>query len=484
MTKKKNVLLITIDSLRASHLSCLGYPLKTSPNLDNLAKDGILFNNAISCGPDTPTSITPLLSSSYILMHLVKNEGLDKLRIATDEGFEKLSSRNKEFEMIGTITSEIHRNRITIAEVLNGYSYNTAGFHSNPFLSRYFNFDKKFDYLYDSFSNMQKYTIKSKIEGILNKNKELRNFVKYLYNKVQSNNIPYDRAEIINKKAISWLKDHKTNFFLWIHYMDVHFPYKPPKKFQLYFRSKPMNNLEMSILNDKIIKNDKLSKPSEMSEDEIRNIIDLYNGEIRYVDNEIKSLIGELSEMDILNDTLIVITADHGEQFWEHGEFGHGANLYDELIRVPLIIYNSAYKNIEIDEPVSLLDVSPTIMDILGISDNNTFQGTSLIPIIKGERKSSGVISETFGKGRRRISYRTKKWKYILNEGNGQTELYDLETDPNEKKNLYEKESRRAKEFELKIIEHISKQEKIIEDLNRKDKIKNRIRELKHLGKL
>jgi arylsulfatase A-like enzyme len=332
---------------------------------------------------------------------------------------------------------------------------------------------------------MQKYTIKNKIEGILDKNKHLKNFAKYIYNKVHTNNIPYDRAELINKKAISWLKDHKTNFFLWIHYMDVHFPYKPPKKFQLYIRSKPMNNLEMSILNDKLIKDDKLTKSSEMSEDDTKNIIDLYNGEIRYVDNEIKSLIDELRDMDILNDTLIVITADHGEQFWEHGEFGHGANLFDELIRVPLIIYNSEYKNIEIDEPVSLLDVSPTILDLLDISDNKTFQGTSLIPIIKGNKKSSGVISETFGKGKQKISYRTKKWKYILDEGDGQAQLYDLEADPNEEDNIVEKETERAKEFELKIIEHISKQKNSIKGLtDKKEKTRKIIKDLRKLGKI
>lgn len=485
MKKRKNVILITIDSLRASNLSCLGYPVKTSPYLDKLAKEGILFKNAISCGPDTPTSITPLLTSSYVLTYLMKSERLKKFEFGREKELDKLSGRNNEFEIIGAITSEFHRNRTTISKVLKLYGYNTAAFHSNAFLSSHFNFRKEFDYLYDSITSLQKNTIKSKIEKILNKSMQLKNFVKHVYNKIHSNNVPYDRAEIINKKAISWLKNHKTDFFIWIHYMDVHFPYKPQKKFQHYFRSKSLNNLEMSILNDKITQNDYLTKPIGMSEEEISTLIDLYNGDIRYVDYSIKSLLEELKRMDILKDTLIVITADHGEQFWEHGEFGHGANLYDELIRVPLIIYNSEYKNIEIDETVSLLDASPTILDLLGISENKAFQGTSLIHIIKGEKKSPGVISETFGKGKRNISFRTKKWKYILNDTVGQPELYDLESDPKEEKNLAETEGRKAKEFELKIMEHISKHEKIIKgSMNKKERIRKIIRELKHYGKV
>jgi len=469
----KNVIFITIDSLRADHLSCLGYHRKTTPNLDNLAKEGVLFKNTISCGPDTPTSIVPLLTSTYILTYVIINGGLNKLK-----------TRAEEFERIGAITSEIYRNRITIAEILKDSGYVTAAFHSNPFLSRHFYFGKGFDYFYDSFSSLgrfRKYAIKSKIEGILKKNIRLYNFAKYIYNRMHSNNIPYDRAEIINKRAISWLKEHKKQFFVWIHYMDVHFPYKPPKRFQLYFRSKSMNNLEMTKLNYKMI-----HKPEEISENDMRDIIDLYDGEIRYVDYAIKLLLEELSEMNILNDTFIIITADHGEEFREHGDFAHHhAKLYDEIIRVPLIISNSEYRNVEIDEPVSLLDVAPTILDLLGIPKNESFQGRSLVPIIRGERKSSGIISEGLQKGKRSISYRTKEWKYIFNEVDAQRELYNIGCDSKEKKNLYEKEREKAREFELKIKKHLLKQEKIAKGLTReKEKIKRKVGELKSYGKI
>lgn len=472
----KNVILITIDSLRADHLSCLGYHKNTTPNLDNLAEEGVLFTNAISCGTDTPTSMAPLLTSTYVLTHFVMKGGLDKLRNKIEKKADKLKNRLEEFKIISAVTFEIYKNKTTIAKILKDRGYATAAFHSNPFLSRYFNLDKEFDYFYDSFSYLggsRKYKIR--IREILEKNIRVYTIIKYLYNKLLIDNTPYDRAEIINEKVITWLKNQKSNFFVWIHYMDVHFPYKPLKKFQRYFRSKPMSNLEMSIINYKMT-----HKPNEISEDEVNDIIDLYDGEIKYVDHAIKLLLHELGKMNILNSTLIIITSDHGDEFRDHGNFVHDAKLYDELIRVPLIIYNSTYKNIKIEDPVSLLDVSPTILDLFGIPSPESFQGRSLIPIIRGERKSLGVISECIGKEKLKISYRTKDWKYIIDEIAGKYELYNLKIDPKEVNNVYKEEREKAKELELKIREHISKQEKIIKRLkNEKERTKKRIIELK-----
>lgn len=477
--RPKNVILITIDSLRADHLGCLGYPKNTTPNLDTMAKDGVLFTRAISCGPDTPTSITPLLTSAYIRTHLTTKEKAGKLK--TNIGEEPdVTGRVEEFKMIGTMTNEIYKTKTTLAQILKSHGYNTAAFHSNPFLSRYFSLGKEFDYFYDSFSYMGgSRKIKIGIREMLEKNTLIFSFIKNIYNRIQSDNTPYDRADTINKKAIAWLENQKeNNFFAWIHYMDVHFPYKPLKNFQLYFRSKSINNLEMSNLNYKMT-----HRPEQISEDEFGDLIDLYDGGIRYVDNAIELLMKELEKMNLLKDTLIIITADHGDEFRDHGGFVHNAKLYDELIRVPLIIYNSAYRHIEIDEPVSLLDVSPTILDICGIPVHQSFQGKSLVPVIQGERVSSGVISESIGKGKIKISYRTKNWKYIFDDVTGKHELYNLNEDRKEKNNLCDKEKEKAKEFKLKIEGHISEQEKMLRIPDERERAKKRIRGLKNYVK-
>lgn len=477
----KNTILITIDSLRQDHLSCLGYHRNTTPNLDKMADDGILFTNAIACGPDTPSSIAPLLTSTYVLLPLVAYGGLDELKAGVADEPDKLKNRLKEFEMIGAMTFEIYNNKTTISEILKKNGYNTAAFHSNPFLSGHSNLGKDFDFFYDSFSNLggsRKYKIK--IRKMLEKNIRLFSSIKYLYNKICSDNTPYDRAETINKKAIAWLKDHNNNFFVWIHYMDVHFPYKPLKKFQHHFRSSPMCNLEMSNLNYKLT-----HKPEEISEDEVHDVIDLYDAEIKCVDHAIKSLLDKLDAMDILDDTLIIVTADHGDEFRDHGDFIHNAKLYDELIRVPLIIYNSAYKNIKVDDTVSLLDISPTILDFFGIALPESFQGKSLIPLIQGTRASSGVISESLGKGKLNISYRTNDWKYIMDDTTIKSELYNLKNDPKETINLNEGAGEKALEFKLKIREHISKQETVDTKLKgRKEFAIKKIRMLKKHGKI
>lgn len=479
----KNVILITIDSLRAGHLSCLGYHRKTTPNIDNLAKKGVLFTNAISCGPDTPTSVIPLLTSTYVLTYYMASGGVDKLRTSVEE-----------FDRMKTLILEVlQRQGTTITDVLKGYGYATAAFHSNPFLSRYYNFGRGFDHFDDSFSflGLKRYSIKRKITGILEKSPKLYDLVWYVYknvydklksdSRVHGDDVPFERGEVLNKKVISWLEQHEENFFVWLHYMDVHFPYKPPKEFQFDSPSKSLSSVEISNLNYKM-----LTSSEEMSKDEIKEIIDLYDGGIKYTDHIIKSLLDKLNEMNILDDTILIITADHGDEFGDHGDFAHyQAKLYDELIRVPLIICHSEHKNIRIDEPVSLLDVSPTILDLLGIPAVESFQGRSLIPIIMGERKSSGVVSESLLKGKRNVSYRTNEWKYILNEVDSRHEFYDISNDPKEGNNLYEKERERAKEFELKIMEHIRKQEKRVSGLtDEKEKIKKKLKELRHIDRI
>jgi len=473
----KNAILITIDTLRADHMSCLGYYRKTTPNLDNLAKNGVLFTNAASVGCETITSIQSLLSSDYALEYFVRSEAFKR--------FDNIPKFDRNTVL------EIYKHGTRIAKILKNYGYITAAFHSSPLLSRYYNFGTEFDHLDDFITSsvVRKYKIRRKLQ----KYKRLFNLARYIYYKIfgVKESFVGKRAETINKKVISWLKEwlkeNKSNFFIWIHYMDVHGPYIPPKEFQLYFRSKPLNSSEIQKLLFKRGKN----KPEEMSKSDLGDLFDLYDAEIRYIDHEIKSFLDELSEMGILDDTFVIITADHGEEFGEHGNFGHGdfgeqyGKLYDELIHVPLIIYNSPYKNVKVDEPVGLVDVAPTILDLLGIPVPKSFQGRSLVPLIRGEGKSSGAISECLQKGRMVISYRTKEWKYIFNEADNQRELYNIENDPKEMKNLYESEMERAKEFELKIREHIAKQKKRITGLSdERERIKERIEALKRIDKI
>jgi arylsulfatase A-like enzyme len=300
-----------------------------------------------------------------------------------------------------------------------------------------------------------------------------------------------DRANTINKKAIRLLRKNKSGFFLWLHYMDVHAPYNPGSFFQ---------RIEAFRLSRKI------KGGKNLSEYELRMLMRIYDSAIMYVDYEIGCLLDELKRMGIsYDDVYIILIADHGEQFMEHGEIGHGA-LYDEVLYVPLIISGPGIeKSTVIKHQVSLLDLSPTILDLLCIPGVNSFQGKSLLPLINGnDNTERTVISEG---GARFIdsinlksinlnlfSFRTEEWKYILSldEGKKQVkaELYNLIADPKEKENLIEREKIKADEFKLNILNHIAMEERLKADkttehetynIREKKKIEERLRDLGYI---
>lgn len=467
-----NVILITIDCLRADHLGSSGYVKKLTTNLDEFAEKGVLFSHAFSYGPNTPTSVPPMLTSSPFLPYYYAFYETKNAPMKLHEGLERYKK----------LITSLFKYKSTIAGALREHGYQTATFHSNPLLSRYYGFGAGFSYFDDSFSTsgIRKYSeMREKIKVILSSSKRLTNLAGRVYYLIYRNEVPYERAEAINKKAISWLRSKENEkFFLWLHYMDTHVPYKPIKDFR-----PPISSVKMSALNRKILNDENIS------EGEMNQIIELYDGSIKYVDHAIKHLLDELDAMKILEDTIVVITADHGEEFKDHGNLYHTpTKLYDELIHVPLIIYNSEFHGTVIDEPVSLIDIAPTIMSMLDLPNVKTFQGRSLIPIIKG-KKSYGIISQGMGSQglddnlKMIVAYRTKRWKYILDTVRNRKELYDMKRDPKETKNLYEVERDVAKELESRTMELISYQQKMVAMDMEKERVRGRIKKLREAGK-
>lgn len=466
--KERNVILITSDSLRADYLSCLGHPRETTPNIDELARNGVLFTQAMACGPNTATSISPLLLSSYVVAYYL-------------DGFGELKTVGAGLSRYRDMVARLNRIKTPIAGILKNNGYNTAAFHSNPYLSRYYNHGKGFHHFDDSFSmgNIKRSKIKEKLRATLRGNERLYSLTKRIYYGIFK--MPYDRAETINKKAISWLKDKENeqrNFFIWFHYMDTHIPYFPPSKFceRKLFSTSKMRNIYHKMMSG-----------GNISQKELSDAIRFYEGAIKYVDYSIRSLLDELDAIGVLENTMVIITADHGEELGEHGVFLHPLEmLYDAQLHVPLIIYNAGYTGVTIDMPVNLIDIAPTITDISGLPAAESFQGRSLVPVIKGERSITGVISESLDPQRCTsiASYRTEQWKYIFNGTNSHHELYDIKNDPGETENLYENARGKAEEYESKITAHISKQKEILTVSNEKERMKKSIRKLRKSGKL
>jgi len=413
MKIRPNAILITIDSLRVDHVGCLGYPSQTTPNLDNLAKRGALFSQVISNGAGSVTSFPSIMTSTYSLMN-----------------------PNSRAHTTGAFWVKLSDKHSTIAEVLKSQGYSTVAFINRKMdISSIFGYHRGFDDFNEFLGTAKRNSL---ITWMLQKLNTLRG----------NKSI---RAEIINKEAIVWLKNHMQKpFFLWLHYMDVHTP-PNPKNISI------LKRIEAIRLGKKIH-----GSSPDLSKSEMNCLIELYDREIRYVDNCIGIFINQLAEMDItLANTYFILVSDHGDQFMEHGEWGHG-RLYDEVIRVPLIISGPDIKeSTSVKTQVSLLDLAPTIIDLLKISKVKAFMGKSLLPLLDEKAQvlnKNYVISEELT---RDFSCRTDDWKYVRHDRTNTHELYNLRKDPDEKVNLASNHSEKVDELNELISKHTLAEERV-----------------------
>lgn len=365
---RPNVLLITVDALRADHLGCYGYQRNTSPNIDKLAKEGTFFLNCFATGPGTVYSFPGILTGRYLGV----NNGYVLLDNILDKKFN------------------------TLAEYLKDAGYYTAAFLHNPHLKINKGFEQGFDYFRNEGKNAQEMT--ASVSGFLNQ---------YQGNKP---------------------------FFIWIHYLDTHTPYTPSEE---YF---------------KIFENDRLYKESDKilelysgdshnpftsqgyipiitfreNKYSLNYYIACYDAEIRYTDFYIGKLL-----RNIKDNTLIILTADHGEAFGEHNRyFVHEEAIYDELLHIPLIIKDNRYfkGSKRLSTIVSSIDIVPTILSrinpIFYFFNKNKFNGIDLKTMVAGKRIKRRYTYAYFPWG---WSIRDVKRniKYILNK-NGKEELYFL----------------------------------------------------------
>lgn len=360
----RNVLLISIDTCRADHLSCYGDQHPTTPNIDAIARQGILFENAISPLPMTLPAHSSMHTGTIPPYHGVR------------DNFEyRLGPSN-----------------VTLAEMLKGSGLNTAAFISAYPLDGQFGLDQGFDTYNDRFEDP--------LETMR----------------------PERRGGETSRLAIDWLQHHRDEpFFLFLHYFDPHIAYIPPPPFDSKFADDP------------------------------------YRGEIAYTDHCIGEVIAELNELDIYDSTLIVITADHGEMRGEHGESTHGFFVYQSAIKVPLIFkVPGATKEKRIPALVGLIDIVPTICNLLDITPPREVQGVSLAPWLDESSRSRENGRELYSESLLATKYEanalsalvTPRWKYI--QANS-PELYNLVDDPGELENLVESEPRIAADLQDRL---------------------------------
>ena len=379
----RNAVLLSVDALRADHLSAHGYERETTPRLDSFAEENAWFENAYSASSHTREAVPALLTGQY------PDEAVDAgYRLAGEP----------------------------VAARLRQAGFVTGGFHSNPFVSRAYGFDRGFD----TFDDDLRFG-RNRIVALAQRAFDI------------ARNRNYARADEINERSLRWLDsvaDSGSRFLLWNHYMDVHGPYEPPSGYREFIAGYP-GDRAVQRLYKRAIKN-----PDSVTDDERSLLMDCYDAEVRYTDQRIGSFLDALRDRGLLDETLVIVTADHGDAFGEHGYYEHPRYLHDELLHVPMLVGGPGVSGGAHETPVSTLDVVPTLLEGVAVGDrsgssdsgdSHDLPGRSLLATAAdaGGSADRRVFGQAHGEGTdeglRRFSVRDRSgWSSLE---------YDLDTD-------------------------------------------------------
>jgi len=396
--QKTNVILVSIDTLRADHLGAYGYAGETSPAMDELAKDGALFLNTITSSPWTLPAHASMLTGLNGIRH----------RVYTREDM-------------------LDPEAPTLAALLKKRGYFCAAVTGGAFVSSAFGFAKGFDTYDVRGGDITRPDLAEECFG--------------------------DVSQRLDALAAK-------NFFLFVHTYQVHSPYQSPSPYNTMFTGERPKRTGFNVLKDLGGEQGVFTKlPGE----DRRNIIGLYDGEIRYTDERlIRPLIAKLRRMGLYDRTEIIVTSDHGEQFSEHGSWNHGNFLYNDVLRIPLIIKfpSSRYRGKTVASVVRLIDIMPTILEAAGpAGPDGDFDGQSLTAVLKEAQPQdraylADIIDHPSADDKSglptRVATNSGPWKFIMNQpwskayldlltapppGLPRFELYDSAQDPGERMN-------------------------------------------------
>jgi arylsulfatase A-like enzyme len=370
-----NVLLISVDTLRPDMLGCYGYPRDTSPTLDRIASEGVLFENAFTTAPWTLPAHASLLTGLYPGRH-----GAIAEQSAINDGVETLAGR------------------------LVARGFRTAAFVNSLYLSPRYGFGRGFQ----EFEYVPETMTAPEGDGMVG-------------------------------RALSWLAaEPRDRFFLFLHDYQVHSDYRPLPEFEHAFTSSYAGPFTGSTAELLAVREGRLV-PTERDVEHLR---DLYAAGIRQLDREIAMLRDFLERSGTWERTLVVVTSDHGEEFLEHGGVLHGRTQYDELLRIPLILRGPGVPSgVRIARPVSIVDVMPTVLALLGEPPPDATDGADLLAIdgatgAAGERILFGEADHNNRAPDITRSARGARFKLVLDRLSGAHALYDLRTDPREQRDV------------------------------------------------
>ncbi len=378
----KNVVLLTIDACRKDGFGIYGNPSGLTPFIDSLADKSIVFNKAVAIGPYTQASFPGILSSSYFL----------------DFGLQETCPRE----------------RVLVSQVLKKAGVATVGIHSNPYLSAHFGWDRGWDL-----------------------------FVDFMDQQVTPH-FPFIKGDRINRKSKVWLKSYKMSkseksFFMWVHYMEPHEPYIPGAKIlEEMYPSLSIDEETMFSLFEKYVLKRDVSEP-----DKVELLRQFYAAHYREVDHFMEQFFDNLESLELLDNTIVIITADHGDEFGEHGSLSHDSTMYSELIDIPLMIFDADRSDMETcDQLVSNINIPPTVTHLLEVEPAAEWRGVSLLS--PRENLPAGCWGECIhkkgesakGETSKVRFYQENSLKIIYREKTNNWEMYDLNEDPAEQNDI------------------------------------------------
>lgn len=384
---RPDIILVSIDSLRADHVGSYGYPRETTPFMDRLASEGVRFENAISTTSWTLPSHAALFSGLYDSTH-----GL----IADNQ--------------------RLSQSVLTLAEVLRDGGYRTAGFFGGPFLHPTFGLDQGFDVYRNCMSSAA-----GPLSG-----QEVREGL-------ELDRVP-SHADITSPRTLEevtrWADSAGTRpYFLFLHLWDVHYDYIPPKEYVELFDP----DYEGDLTGENFSTNPAIS--AQMPRRDLEHLIALYDGEIRFTDDHLRLVFEVLESRGLLDNALTVITSDHGEEFFEHGGKGHRRTLFEEMIRVPLLVHwpGRVGPGIVVEDQVRLIDIMPTLAAAANAGASLSTQGRDLGPLLQGSSLPRvRSLSELFVDGDSLRALRTERQKLLQRDEAVPGWLYQLDADPGE----------------------------------------------------
>jgi arylsulfatase A-like enzyme len=397
---RPNILLLVLDTVRSINLSIQGYARPTSPALEKLSAEGVLFENAMATSSWTLPSHGGMFTGRYA------------------------------YELTADWEVPLDEEYRTLAEELKQQGYLTGGFAANAaYVNRNYGLNQGFDHFRDFDISLGEILVSSKLGRDLTSARWFRRISGY------HDFLGRKSAADVVEEFLGWVgRDSTRPFFGFLNFFDAHEPYLPPEPYAAAFASSNTvrNNLEMLHLQHRA---ERLHK-TDMTAAEVQREVDAYDAGIAYIDAQIDRMVRALAARGLLENTIVIVTSDHGEHFGEHGFFEHGNTLYQPVIHVPLVILGPGVpKDRRIETPVSLRDLPVTSLDLAGLGQSG-FPGRSLRSTWEGAPADARLFASlrTVG-GAELVSIREGD-HYLVKRPNKKPMLFDLSTDPGETRDL------------------------------------------------